>query len=293
MFFIGKNKKRGRDSVVSSSDLLNEEVTDQANMEEEIETELSILPGSNISQEREYVLRFLNNECAPLKPNQVSLSGVEINSDSAENLIVTAFVRSSLNKSITFQSVPLILLGSEGEVLGKKTFDLGEIGELPPKSSRPWDFVFTKKDLFTDSVPKDGWKLAFEIKKPHSLDLAKSWEQSLAEEDKEKLKQLLNTVQPPKPGEVNFMGIQANINEEGNLHITLLIRNGSDKNIQIQQLPLTVEDATGEIIAQGGFKLEDFEVKANTSKPWTFIFPKSLVTKEQPDLSTWKVQPPK
>ena len=65
------------------------------------------------------------------------------------------------------------------------------------------------------------------------------------------------------------------------------------KNIQIQQLPLTVEDATGEIIAQGGFKLEDFEVKANTSKPWTFIFPKSLVTKEQPDLSTWKVQPPK
>ncbi|MCI1589874.1 accessory Sec system S-layer assembly protein [Heyndrickxia oleronia] len=293
MFFIGKNKKRGRDSVVSSSDLLNEEVTDQANMEEEIETELSILPGSNISQEREYVLRFLNNECAPLKPNQVSLSGVEINIDSAENLIVTAFVRSSLNKAITFQSVPLILLGSEGEVLGKKTFDLGEIGELPPKSSRPWDFVFTKKDLFTDSVPKDGWKLAFEIKKPHSLDLAKSWEQSLAEEDKEKLKQLLNTVQPPKPGEVNFMGIQANINEEGNLHITLLIRNGSDKNIQIQQLPLTVEDATGEIIAQGGFKLEDFEVKANTSKPWTFIFPKSLVTKEQPDLSTWKVQPPK
>lgn len=293
MFFIGKNKKRGRDSVVSSSDLLNEEVTDQANMEEEIETELSILPGSNISQEREYVLRFLNNECTPLKPNQVSLSGVEINSDSAENLIVTAFVRSSLNKAITFQSVPLILLGSEGEVLGKKTFDLGEIGELPPKSSRPWDFVFTKKDLFTDSVPKDGWKLAFEIKKPHSLDLAKSWEQSLAEEDKEKLKQLLNTVQPPKPGEVNFMGIQANINEEGNLHITLLIRNGSDKNIQIQQLPLTVEDATGEIIAQGGFKLEDFEVKANTSKPWTFIFPKSLVTKEQPDLSTWKVQPPK
>ncbi|MBU5212977.1 accessory Sec system S-layer assembly protein [Heyndrickxia oleronia] len=293
MFFIGKNKKRGRDSVVSSSDLLNEEVTDQANMEEEIETELSILPGSNISQEREYVLRFLNNECTPLKPNQVSLSGVEINSDSAENLIVTAFVRSSLNKAITFQSVPLILLGSEGEVLGKKTFDLSEIGELPPKSSRPWDFVFTKKDLFTDSVPKDGWKLAFEIKKPHSLDLAKSWEQSLAEEDKEKLKQLLNTVQPPKPGEVNFMGIQANINEEGNLHITLLIRNGSDKNIQIQQLPLTVEDATGEIIAQGGFKLEDFEVKANTSKPWTFIFPKSLVTKEQPDLSTWKVQPPK
>ena len=293
MFFIGKNKKRGRDSVVSSSDLLNEEVTDQANMEEEIETELSILPGSNISQEREYVLRFLNNECTPLKPNQVSLSGVEINSDSAENLIVTAFVRSSLNKAITFQSVPLILLGTEGEVLGKKTFDLSEIGELPPKSSRPWDFVFTKKDLFTDSVPKDGWKLAFEIKKPHSLDLAKSWEQSLAEEDKEKLKQLLNTVQPPKPGEVNFMGIQANINEEGNLHITLLIRNGSDKNIQIQQLPLTVEDATGEIIAQGGFKLEDFEVKANTSKPWTFIFPKSLVTKEQPDLSTWKVQPPK
>jgi SLAP domain-containing protein len=91
---------------------------------------------------------------------------------------------------------------------------------------------------------------------------------------------------------VNFMGLQAKKSEDGNLHVTMLIRNGSDKNIQLQQLPLEVVDATGDVIAKGGFALNDFEVKANTSKPWTFIFPSSLVLKEEIDLSVWKAYPP-
>ena len=61
----------------------------------------------------------------------------------------------------------------------------------------------------------------------------------------------------------------------------------------LNNLPLIVEDASGEVIAKGGFKLDQLEVKANTSKPWTFIFPKELLLKENIDLSKWKVYPPK
>ena len=46
-------------------------------------------------------------------------------------------------------------------------------------------------------------------------------------------------------------------------------------------------------IAKGGFNLDQLEVKANTSKPWTFIFPKELLLKENMDLSKWKAYPPK
>ena len=66
----------------------------------------------------------------------------------------------------------------------------------------------------------------------------------------------------------------------GPLHTTLLIRNGSEKNMKLEQLPLIVEDASGEVIAKGGFQFDNLEVKANTSKPWTFIFPKELLLKE-------------
>jgi accessory Sec system S-layer assembly protein len=293
VLFLGRNKKSGKDSTISSDKLLKtEEETPVLPSEEEIETTLSLMPGWLDAPEKEYVLRFLNNQCQPLKPNQISLSGIEWNEDADGSLIATAFVRSSLSKAITFDDVPILLIDADGELLARGVFDLSLLGELPPKSSRPWHFEFVIEERLTNKLPSEGWKLAFELKQQHSLDLANSWEQSLAEEDKEKLRELLKRVQPPKPGEVNFMGLQAAVKEEGNLHITLLVRNGSDRAIKIESLPLLVEDASGEVVAKGGFQLEDFEVKAHTSKPWTFIFPASILMKEQLDLSSWKAYPP-
>ena len=63
--------------------------------------------------------------------------------------------------------------------------------------------------------------------------------------------------------------------------------------MKLEQLPLVVEDASGEVIAKGTFKLNQLEIKANTSKPWIFIFPKERLLKEEIDLSKWKVHPPK
>ncbi|MED1204358.1 accessory Sec system S-layer assembly protein [Heyndrickxia acidicola] len=293
MLFLGRNKKSGKDSTISSEKLLKtEEAAAVQTSEEEIETALSIMPGWMDSPEKEYVLRFLNNQCQPLKPNQISLSGIEWNEDADGRLTATAFVRSSLSKAITFDEVPILLIDADGELLARGMFDLSLLGELPPKSSRPWHFEFVIEERLSTKQPSEGWKLAFELKQQHSLDLAKSWEQSMAEEDKEKLREFLKRVQPPKPGEVNFMGLQAAIKEEGSLHITLLVRNGSDQGIKIESLPLIVEDASGEVVAHGGFNLEDFEVKAHTSKPWTFVFPASMIVKEQLDLSAWKAYPP-
>jgi accessory Sec system S-layer assembly protein len=290
--FFKRKKQENMESVVDSNELFeNEELTVTDN---EVKPELSFHPNWTISVEERYYYQFLNNEQAPLKENQISLSGIELQ-QTEQGYMVTAFVRSSLTKPIQFQQMPLLLIGPNGEMLGRKVFDLSVLGELPPKSSRPWKFLFEKHTLTTEELPTTGWKLAFELKtapKPHSLDLAESWEKSLADEDKAKLASLIQSIQPPKPGEVNFMGLQIKQAENGDLHVTLLIRNGSHKHIQIQQLPLQVEDAAGDIVARGGFTLDSFEVKANTSKPWTFIFPKSLVLKENPDFSTWKVYTP-
>ncbi|UII55634.1 accessory Sec system S-layer assembly protein [Cytobacillus spongiae] len=280
-------KKTGLESSVSSEDLFQ---VSEESAEEEIFTDLSLHPSWNIQSEQMYVLRFLNNELPPLKPNQISLSGIEIRPDQA-GVEVTAFVRNSLTKSIKFQEVNLLLLDSNKEVIAKHTFDLSELGDLPAKSSRPWSFLFPASALLKSEFEKEGWTIAFELKKKHQLDLHETWEQSIALEEKEKLEKLVQSIQPPKQGEVNFMGIQAKSADSGELHVTVLIRNGHDKNMNIQQLPLQVEDASGEVIAKGGFKLDNFEIKANTSKPWTFIFPSSLVTKEKPDLSKWKVYP--
>jgi len=290
--FFKRAKQENTESVIDSNELFeNEELTVT---DVEVKPELSFHPDWQISIEERYYYQFLNNEQAPLKENQISLSGVDLQR-TEQGYAVTALVRSSLTKAVRFQETPLLLIGPNGEMLGRKVFDLSLLGELPPKSSRPWKFLFEKHTLTTDELPATGWKLAFELKKapkPHSLDLAESWEKSLADEDKEKLVSLVQSIQPPKPGEINFMGLQIQLGANGDLHVTLLIRNGSDQQIQLQQLPLQVEDAAGDVVARGAFALDSFNVKPNTSKPWTFIFPKSLVLKEDPDLSNWRAYVP-
>lgn len=286
-------QKQGEDSTVSSKELVNEESS--VSSEELVETELSIHPDQKIPEEQLYVLQFLNNDCPPLKPNQISLSGIELAKEQGK-VVVSAFIRNSLDKKINFKETKLVLLDESEKPVARKTYDLEEVGDIPGKSSRPWQFVFEKKDLLTDidHIPANGWKLAFELEKPHSLDLEESWEKSLAEKDKEKLRQMVKELTPPKPGEINFLGLKAFFNEKDDLHVSLLIRNGSKKNMKLDKLPLIVTDASGDQIAKGGFALDNFEVKANTSKPWTFIFPKSLLLKEKEDidLSRWKAYPP-
>lgn len=289
-----KIAKEGEDHTVDSKELFGDEAQDTGR---EVKTKLHFPAGVQVGQEERYYYQFLNNELPLLKENQISLSGIEVNKEEDGRVLVKAFVRNSLPKGITFnEPVPLLLMGPEETLLARKTFNLAELGEIPAESSVPWLFVFEKPYVLAEEIPQTDWKLAFELKKergPHTLDLEESWEKSLADTDKRKLEELVKKITPPKPGEVNFMGIQARLATDGSLHCTLLIRNGSEKNMQLEQLPLVIEDASGEVVAKGGFVLDHFEVKANTSKPWTFIFPKELLLKDNPDLSRWKAYPPR
>lgn len=282
-----KIKKSGKESHISSEELLN--MTDGEVAETtEIETALSIHPAWKLQNEQQYVLRFLNNELPPLKPNQISLSGVEL-TNVPNGIEVTAFVRNSLDQGIKIGEVPLLLLDSEQKVIARHTFDFGKIGEIPGRSSRPWAFRFPNKSFELKNFSRKDWTLAFELKTKHKLDLHESWEKALPEEQQQKLQEVFEQIEPPKEGEVNFMGFQAKQNDEGDLSVSVFIRNGSNKDVTFEKLPLSVKDASGEVVATGGFALEDFKVRANTTRPWTFHFPAKLVQKEAPDMSKWTV----
>lgn len=122
--------------------------------------------------------------------------------------------------------------------------------------------------------------------------MAESWKESLADDSIKKLEEIVASAKPLKPGEVNLLGVSAGITADNQVTTTILIRNGSDKNLTIEQLPLLVKDASGEIVAKGGFQLDALNVKSNTSKPWTFIFPEASILKDtsQIDLSKWSVE---
>ena len=122
-------------------------------MTDEVETTLSLHPEWNVPQEQEYVFRFLANELEPLKPNQISLSGIDIDVEPANgSWLVKAFFRSSLDQQISVGAVELMLLDEEGKTLASEEFDLKELGDIPARSARPWVFVFTKDNIFAETA---------------------------------------------------------------------------------------------------------------------------------------------
>lgn len=290
-FFKKKsNDSTGKEFHTSADQLLGE---NEIEREEEVSPSLSFHPEAPIQPEDRYYFQYLLNELPALKRNQVSISPIEMK---IENDLVHAqvFIRHSLERAILLEETDLLLLGPNGEVFAQQTFDLHALGELPIESARPWILEFAQSSLKKpiDQILTTDWQVAFKLKTPHALDLPKEWESSLADEQISKLKALVDGLTPPKVNEVNLMGLQAQVDENGSLIVSLLIRNGQEKNIDISQLPLKVSDASGEEIAKGSFTLAPLQVKANTSKPWTFIFPKQMVSNASPDLSSWKVEIP-
>ncbi|MFB7138196.1 accessory Sec system S-layer assembly protein [Gottfriedia sp. NPDC056225] len=288
--------QKGKDSTVSSSDLLQQPSTDQAVQVEENELsdvfpKISFHPLMHIEDERRYVYQFLNNELAPLKPNQLSLSAIELEANEDGSATVTAFVRNSLEKAVHLEDAILLLISEEGEILGKKGFKLEELGDMPPCSSRPWHFVFEREFLLKEDLPEKGFELAFDLSKTiHRLDIDPTWEGRLTEEQVTELSNLVNTLPKLRVNEVSLHALRANYNDDGNLAVNILVRNGSTTAVNLELLPLEMLNEKGEIIAKGLFTLPPLTIQANTSKPWTFIFPQELV--EIQAFSQWSIRVP-
>lgn len=285
-----KKKKQEVEEIIETATADEAIATDA----EGVYTSLVFHPSQSYSTPQTYVLKFHHEQLPSLKPNQISISGIRL-IPLKEKSVIEAFIRNTLEQPMQFAMLDLVVLDEAGQTLAKKSFDMSEMGPIPAKSSMPWKFMFEKENLVVDEIPNDGWNIAFELKqqpKEHALDLAPSWDEELSAEQRAHLEKLVAGL--PKLGEteVNFMGLEAKMNENDGLAVSILIRNGNSKSVNIEQLPLIVEDADGDRVCKGSFVLEDFEVKGNTSKPWTFIFPESLVQKKDPNLSKWKVYVP-
>ncbi|AHN20557.1 accessory Sec system S-layer assembly protein [Lysinibacillus sphaericus] len=288
--FFKKSDKIVQENTIDSKDLLGNASTNKGD-NRDVVTKLSFHPEWNVPQEQKYIFNFLANELEPLKPNQLSLSSISIEDEPRTGKwLVRAFFRSSLAEAIELGEIELFIMDKNDELVASKKFDFKALGTIPAESARPWVFEFEKSTIKVDEVPEDGWKIAFNLVslRGHQLELDPSWEQQLPAAQKEELAKIVNTL--PKLGEteVNFTGLQAKLADNGNLNVSIFIRNGHNKAINLEQLPLEIIDATGKQIAKGSFKMDPIlTVQPNSTKPWTFIFPAELVDAQQADLSRW------
>jgi len=284
--FLKKARKKGRDSVISGSQLLGTE--ENSNHTKNVKPNLYFHPSWNeVSQEQKYIYQFLHKSLPTLQENQISLAGIE--SKKHENAYyITTFIRSSVKHPIQFETLTLSLLNKNGETCARQAFDLSHLEEIPSNVNMPWSFVFEENSITEATLSPEDWQLVFELKGKHSLDLDPIWQEKLPESAIMKLQEIVANLNPPAEDEINFRGLNAVVEENGDLNATILIRNGYNQNITLEQLPLHISDRSESTVAEKTFALKDFQIKANSTKPWTFTFPADSVSKEPIDLSKWK-----
>ncbi|MGG1664361.1 accessory Sec system S-layer assembly protein [Brevibacillus sp. NRS-1366] len=288
------------ESILSASD------TEQSHQEKQqvqkkstgVVTALSLHESweAKLSTQEKYALSFMAQELAPLDKGNISLAGTALVPHDA-GVEVTAFVRNSSDRPVRLGEMTLVVLFGDQQLFTRQSFDLSEIGEIPPRSARPWSFVFTREHFLQVDVLLANWKIAFEMAQkkmvlPQQLELEESWIKALSDEQKHSLIELAKNLPALKEGEVNIQSVQIRRTDEGALHVMLLIRNGSTQSLSFEKLPLVLFDATGEKVAEGLFELGSLTVNAGTSKPWMFIYPPEMLQKEEPDFSRWRVSVP-
>ncbi|MBT2716933.1 SLAP domain-containing protein [Bacillus sp. ISL-57] len=151
-------------SLFGKRDNVASDVNKLAGQDDTVRTVLIFHKGWDISKQEEYVYKFHHQRLSALKPNQISISGIKL-TRVEDDVIIVAFLRNSIDKAIRFDIVDLLLVDGDGKLLAKKTFDLTELGEIPALSSMPWRFLFEEGDILAESIPDEGWKIAFEWKR--------------------------------------------------------------------------------------------------------------------------------
>ncbi|MFJ5769598.1 accessory Sec system S-layer assembly protein [Psychrobacillus sp. NPDC093180] len=286
MAFFQKKKQENEEEKLETA-----MITDTVN-QDAVPTTLEFHPLQQYSTPQTYVLKYHHEQLPTLKLNQISISGIRL-TQTGEKLEIEAFIRNTVDQPIKFSTLDLVLLDEVGKTLANKSFNMEEVGTLSALSSMPWVFTFEKENILVDDIPNEGWKIAFAIQqvpKEHSLDLEPSWENHLSQMQRKRIEELVTSL--PKLGEteVSLMILDVKLKENGDVIASALIRNGKMEAINVKDFSLIVMDATNEQICSRNFILEDFIVKGNATKPWTFKFPEQLVQKKNPDFSKWKVQ---
>lgn len=244
---------------------------------------------SNVQKE---ILKEELDELVPIKEGQVNVAGIYAY-DLGDKYEVKVYLRNGMKNEINFEKIPFKIINSKGEVLASQIFDLREMGNIPSYSARPWVLYFDKKNVFVDEIPMDDWKLVFDnsLKALRNLNVdIENLPSGIDEESKKVYTDFLEGLPSLKEGEISFSKFSIGINEDGYLLVTILIRNGCNRKVNIEKLPMTIKDENGNIVVSEVFELNDLDVSAMKGKICNFAFPLKMKEKAVIPLDSWQIE---
>ncbi|MBO8164266.1 MAG: SLAP domain-containing protein [Brevibacillus sp.] len=254
-----------------------------------VRTELSLHPSweAALDAEKKYTLRFLQAELPEMDEGTLGITGFSLIPNEV-GMTAAVFFRNGTGQPIRLKNLTLLIMFDD-EVFARQSFDLSELGQIPPYSSRPWEIVFPRTSFLTDDIQFERWKVAIQLRRvwPKQLDLDPQMEARMSEEQKDRLHKMVRILPPLSPNEVGATGFDITMAKDGRLVVGVLFRNGMSSPFNPKKLKIEVRDKSGDLVAGGTVDASRVEVKPGTSRPWIIVFPPNAVRKPNADLEKW------
>ncbi|GGA20895.1 SLAP domain-containing protein [Psychrobacillus lasiicapitis] len=258
-------------------------------------TEIDFSTDWEIPAQEKYIFQYFHQQLADLEANQLHVHGVKLYTVN-DGIVVTAIIRHSLPKKLRLEQVVLVVKDKEGKELAKKQFDMELFGELEACTARPWNFLFERDDLlvpYEEIQNEMDFEMAFEyyekVVKDFELYLDENWSNGLTEDQKGYVHNLVASLEPIKENEISVVGFHFHETEEA-VNVYIIIRNAFAQSLTIENLPIQLFDATGDLVCKLGFPIGEFEIASKQARPLSLSFSKEVFMKVSPDFSAWKIE---
>jgi len=259
----------------------------------EVPTVLSLLEHDEnvMSDVQKEILEEEIAELPSIQEGQLNVAGIYAY-DLGEKIEVKAYIRNGLSNKVNFGYIPFFILNSKEETLAYQVFNLESLGDIPPHSARPVKLYFQKKNVNVNEIPIDDWKIAFDTKLQVARRVNTEYEnlpRDIELEDKLVFDNFLKELPDLKEGEFSVSTFSVGVQKSGNILVTLVMRNGTNKPIKLDKIPLAVKDANGTVVKSQLFELNSFSVSPFKAKVCNFAFPINLKIEQDMALENWSV----
>jgi hypothetical protein len=260
----------------------------------EVSTVLSLLDYDEnvMSDVQKEILEEEISELEPIKEGQLNVVGIYAY-DLGDKFEVKVYIRNGLSSSVNLKYMPFIILNSKNKTLAYQIFNLESLGEIPSHGARPVKLYFQKKNVYVDSIPMDDWSVAFDtrvdIKKRVRVDY-ENLPKDIEVEEKVVFDNFLKELPELNEGEFSVSTFSIGVQKNGNILVTLVVRNGTNKQIKLDKIPMTVKDANGTVVKSNSFEMNDFSVNSHRARVCNFAFPTGLTLEQDVALENWTVE---
>lgn len=258
----------------------------------EVNLKLSLHPDWVI-RKSEIEVKMLESELAAfssVQEGQVEINGAYL-VKWEDKLEVGFYLRNATKETIFFGNTPLKITDKKGNVLAAQAINLSEMGDIGPLCGRPWEINFDKDDAIGE-IDNNDWQIEFDLQQdipPYAIVIEDKNPTPLSNEKLSQLFQFLKDLPPVKEGEINISSYEAVQDEEKNLKISIIARNGLNFPIKLARFQMAVTDAKARIVAKAVFNIEDAIIEQNMFLFRTFSYPTKTIFTEDIDLSNWQI----